>query len=70
MQALSFMCGSRAVSVRVQGAVVSARWQCQPAASRGKIVPTHVQRWRFAPKLLQDVPKVIWRQFGIWTLWI
>jgi hypothetical protein len=70
MQALSFMCGSRAVSGSVQGVDVSARWQCQPAASRGKIVSTHVQRWRFAPKLFQDVPKVIWCQFGIWTLWI
>jgi hypothetical protein len=70
MQALSFMCGSRAVSGSVQGVVVSARWQCQPAASRGKIVSTHVQRLRFAPKRFQDVPKVIWRQFGIWTLCI
>jgi hypothetical protein len=70
MQALSFMCLSRGVSGSVQGVVVSARWQCQPAASRGKTVSTHVQRLRFAPKLFQDVPKVIWRQFGTWTLWI
>jgi hypothetical protein len=33
MQALSFMCGSRAVSGSVQGVVMSERWQCQPAAS-------------------------------------
>jgi hypothetical protein len=38
MLALSFMCGRRAVSGSVQGVVVSARWQCQPAATRGKIV--------------------------------
>jgi hypothetical protein len=70
MQALSFMCGSRAVFGSVHGVVVSARWQCQPAASRGKTVSAHVQRLRFAPKHFQDVPKVIWCQFGIWTLWI
>jgi hypothetical protein len=70
MQALSFMCGSRGVSGSVPGVVVSARWQCQPAPSRGKTVPNHVQRLRFAPKLFQDVPKVIWHHFGIWTLWI
>jgi hypothetical protein len=49
---------------------VSARWQCQPAASRGKTVSNHVQRLRLAPKRFQDMPRVIWRHFGIWTLWI
>jgi hypothetical protein len=30
----------------------------------------HVKRFWFDFKLLQSVPRVFWRHFDIWTLWI
>jgi hypothetical protein len=68
--ALSFLCGSRVVSDRVQWVVVSPSLECLAAVSRGKSMPRSCQRLRFAFKHCQGVFKVILRHFYIWIMWI
>jgi hypothetical protein len=67
---LSFVCGSHVVLGYGQGVVMSPKRQCLTVESRGNLRQDCVKRLRKFLKLCKGVFKVVWRHFGIWTLWI